>query len=378
MTEDRAFVLPQGGKGSFSEAVRSLCAGLLEGGVVDAILVPSLLPRGVMVQHVLVRDPKATERMLPLAPVLSVNAGPLVARLTRDDPGGRLAAILRPCEIRAFVELVKLNQGKRERVLILGVDCPGTVEPREYERWALENPSYKDPALEEALVKEGRLPDPAPTMRSSCLGCEYPTPSGVDIEIPIWGMDGSAWVALAKTGEGESALFTLGLEVTQGPPKRQEAVGGIVEQRRAFKRELLDKTEKELIPLEQLLGELSRCINCHNCRNACPVCYCKTCVMDSSTMEHPSSQYLRWARRRGAVRMPGDTLFFHLTRLAHMSTSCVGCGQCSSACPMGIRVADIFQAVGRRTQALFQYVPGRNLEEPIPLATFREQELEPR
>jgi formate dehydrogenase subunit beta len=64
--------------------------------------------------------------------------------------------------------------------------------------------------------------------------------------------------------------------------------------------------------------------------------------------------------------------------MAHMSTSCVGCGQCSSACPMGIRVAEIFRAVARRTQASFNYVAGRSLEEPLPLATFREEELEPR
>jgi formate dehydrogenase subunit beta len=44
---------------------------------------------------------------------------------------------------------------------------------------------------------------------------------------------------------------------------------------------------------------------------------------------------------------------------------------------MGIPVADIFRFVGHRTQSLFQYVPGRDLEEPLPLATFREDELSP-
>jgi len=32
--------------------------------------------------------------------------------------------------------------------------------------------------------------------------------------------------------------------------------------------------------------------------------------------------------------------------------------------------------VGARTQALFDYVPGRRLDEEIPLMTFREAELE--
>ena len=73
--------------------------------------------------------------------------------------------------------------------------------------------------------------------------------------------------------------------------------------------------------------------------------------------------------------MPTDTLIFHLTRLNHMSTSCVGCGMCTSACPNDIPVATAFRAVGYKTQAIFDYVAGRSLEEEVPLATFREDEL---
>jgi formate dehydrogenase subunit beta len=73
--------------------------------------------------------------------------------------------------------------------------------------------------------------------------------------------------------------------------------------------------------------------------------------------------------------MPTDTLIFQLTRLNHMATSCVGCGMCESACPNDLPVATIFRAVGEKVQALFDYVPGRSLEEELPVATFREDEL---
>ena len=73
--------------------------------------------------------------------------------------------------------------------------------------------------------------------------------------------------------------------------------------------------------------------------------------------------------------MPSDTLLFHLTRLNHMSTSCVGCGMCTSACPADIPVGRVFRAVGEKTQAIFDYVPGRSVEDPLPVITFREDEL---
>jgi formate dehydrogenase subunit beta len=48
---------------------------------------------------------------------------------------------------------------------------------------------------------------------------------------------------------------------------------------------------------------------------------------------------------------------------------------CSDACPVGISVADIFRAVGWRVQQSFGYVPGRDPEEEMIIATFREDEL---
>jgi len=74
--------------------------------------------------------------------------------------------------------------------------------------------------------------------------------------------------------------------------------------------------------------------------------------------------------------MPTDTLFYHLTRLAHMSTACVGCGQCSNACPNDIPVMELFRMVAHRTQAAFGYRAGADPCQPPPLTEFREREFE--
>ena len=72
--------------------------------------------------------------------------------------------------------------------------------------------------------------------------------------------------------------------------------------------------------------------------------------------------------------MPTDTLFFHLTRMAHMSTACVGCGQCTNACPNDIPLSDLFSFVGQHTQDAFGYRAGQDLSQQPPMCGFEEEE----
>ena len=84
--------------------------------------------------------------------------------------------------------------------------------------------------------------------------------------------------------------------------------------------------------------------------------------------------YVTWAEQKGAYRMPADTMLFHLTRLNHMVLSCVGCGMCTQACPAELPVGNVFRAIGQRIQDVFDYMPGRDVEEPLPLITFKADE----
>ncbi|PKN64485.1 MAG: formate dehydrogenase [Deltaproteobacteria bacterium HGW-Deltaproteobacteria-15] len=367
------FALDDDGKNDLAGSLSGFCRRLLEQGILDALLVAQHLPDSPMVQHTLVRSPDKLAGVDPTAPVLPVNGGVLAARLTRQDPGGKVGAVLRPCEIRAFLELVKLHQGDRERIFLIGMDCMGTFEPPQYRTWAKDNPGSSGKFLE-SVLGSGTPPQGAPSLRRACQACEFPTGEGADVQLLFVGTDRGPCL-FAGTEAGETALKGLSLKTMEEQAKRPKAVETWIKGRIASRDQLFKEVESELLPMDRLLGELSSCIRCYNCREVCPVCYCKSCVFESNTFEHASSQYLKMAKKRGVIRMPTDSLFFHLTRMVHMSTSCVGCGQCSSACPMGIRVSDIFRTVGRRTQSVFEYVPGRSLEEPLPITTFREDEL---
>jgi formate dehydrogenase subunit beta len=135
------------------------------------------------------------------------------------------------------------------------------------------------------------------------------------------------------------------------------------------------KTREASDSLDKMTAYLSNCVNCYNCRVACPVCYCKECVFVTDVFNHDPYQYLQWATRKGIIKMPTDTLFYHITRLAHMSTACVGCGQCSNACPNDIPLMELFRTIAHKTQKIFEYEAGRSLDEKPPLSEFREDEF---
>jgi len=169
----------------------------------------------------------------------------------------------------------------------------------------------------------------------------------------------------------------LGLENQKNDQKREKLVSDITAEKTKLKNKFIKDLQKKFKSIDALLNEFALCKRCYNCRSECPICFCKECIFLTNIFEHKPEQYLRWANRKGAIRLPYDTLLFHLTRLNHMVSSCVNCGQCSSACPNGLPVLELFQYIGKDVQDLFEYLPGQDPAEEPPVLTFKENELEP-
>lgn len=362
-----------------NSAIAGLLGRLLERGGVDAVLVPTKLPYkkdGRVVMQMLVTDPRHLDQVDPFAPVATCNSAKLLCSLTYEESGKKLAAVVRSCEVRAFIELVKLKQGRLDDLLLIGMDCHGRYENSDYL-------SYAD-GDEDSTINflganhEGRGTNQAVDfdITDACKSCEHPVAENVDLRLCVFGEDPRERIYVELlTDKGRQAVQPLGFSAAEEPRGRAPAVAALVKSRLEHRDQAFARVSEQIAEPTGILEIVGDCINCYNCRVACPVCYCRECVFVTDTFRHSSESYFRWAEKKGRQKMPTDTVFYHFTRMLHMSTLCVGCGQCTSACPNDIPVGMLLRTVANRTQKRFEYQPGRDVAEPQPLSTFHSDEL---
>jgi formate dehydrogenase (coenzyme F420) beta subunit len=362
--------------GDLLATLREFFRSILQLDDINAILVPQHLPMKNVVMPTLVTDPEQLNAVDPLAPAFPINTAKIVSRLTRKPVGQKLAAVLRPCEIRAFIELVKLKQARTEEVVLVGIDCMGTYKNMDYAQIAGEQKIEFTSRFYRNVLSGKEMDDQGFDLAPACKACEHPVPNGADILIGLFGVNTNETLLIqARTPKGEDLFRNFNLSNAPEPPERAAAIESLIAERTSYRDNMFAETTRVTNSVEKLSTYLANCINCYNCRVACPVCYCKECVFVTDVFNHEPIQYLRWANRKGVIKMPTDTVFYHITRLAHMSTACVGCGQCSNACPNNIPVMELFRTVSFRTQKAFEYEPGKSVEDDPPLSVFREDEL---
>jgi len=359
------------------KALRGFFKTLLDREDISAVLAPCRLAGKAMVMPTLISEKAQVDMLDPLTPAFPVNSAKIVSRLTRKPSGGTVAAVMRPCEIRAFVELVKLNQGRTEDLILISIDCLGALGNRDYLKWSRENSDDMTLKYTRQVLSGQEAIGDGIELTQACQACEFPVAQNADINLTLFGVDTSREILAQSLSEkGGLLLDALGLASADTPASRDKEIEKYISPKTAFRDQMFAEVAEQTDSTEKLGAYLSSCVNCYNCRVACPVCYCRECVFVTDVFDHEPSQYLRWAKRKGAVKMPTDTLLYHITRLTHMSTACVGCGQCTNACPNDIPVMALFRTVAHRTQAAFDYQAGRSLTESPPMSEFKEDEYE--
>ena len=222
----------------------------------------------------------------------------------------RIGIIVKGCDSRSVVGLIKEQQIERERIVIIGVACAGMLDRKKVDeklagREALAAEEINDELIVKGSGFEEKLKK-SDLLNESCMLCRHRNPSAADILI------GSA------------------LEENKGSDEF------------ASVKDLEAKTAEER--WDYFTRQTEKCIRCYACRNACPLCYCKECCVDSSQPQ--------WFGKSTELT---DTQVFHLMRTFHTAGRCVDCGACMRACPMDVDLRFLNKKIDKDVRELFSF-----------------------
>lgn len=250
---------------------------------------------------------------------------------------GKTLVCLKPCDTYSFNQLIKEHRVDREKTYIIGVGCKGKLDSEKIKAMGIKG-----------IVSV----------------------SGAEI-------DGDAETLKFDTvyGEKECAYADAMLErchVCKGKEHMvfDEVIGESKDTSTGDRFSEVEKIEA-MSPEEKFAffqAELSKCIRCNACRNACPACSCRKCVFDSNKFDS--------AQKANTVSF--EEKMFHIIRAFHVAGRCTDCGECSRVCPQGIPlhlfnrkfIKDINEFYG-------EYQAGSDTESKAPLTNFTFDDVEP-
>jgi formate dehydrogenase subunit beta len=242
----------------------------------------------------------------------------------------RMGIVAKGCDTRALLELIKERQVIRDQINIIGVPCEGMIDRVRVEA------ELRNRSIQTVEVREGTF---------LIMGKDFEK----ELEIKEF-LYPSCQVCIRKNPVIYDEL--VGEEV-------EESVGETYPDIESFEG-LSDEKRWQYFS-----EEMSRCIRCYACRNACPLCYCTECFVDASNPQ--------WI---GKSIDESDTALFHIMRAFHLAGRCVECGACERACPLGIDIRKLNRKLSKDVLALFNYKAGISLDEVAPLATYRPDDSE--
>ncbi len=357
-------------KDNVNNTIKEVIKSLLEKGCFDAILVPNRVPSGESFTYLLINDQDFLESCTPLPPIMPIQGARALRNLTRRGKTSlKVLCVMRPCEIRAAIELSKLRQVELENISFMSIDCPGALVTKDY----IDKPKDSDILYEEVL-NQWTSEHLRPTC-NTCVDFSYEnTPS--DIHIGIIGQQKNHILLSPISDKGNALLGKIDIQCSDEISSWQTKVKEILQKKTDQRNKSFSELQNKTAGAENLDNLFSDCINCHNCMRVCPICYCRQCFFESSDeVRIEAENYFIKAQNKGGVKFPANTILFHLGRISHMALSCVNCGACEDGCPMDVPVAQVFSYIGDTVQKMFDYIPGKDRNEPIPILTYKEDEL---
>ena len=111
--------------------------------------------------------------------------------------------------------------------------------------------------------------------------------------------------------------------------------------------------------------ELARCVKCYACRQVCPLCYCERCIVDKN----------RPVTIDTSATIKGN-FAWQIARAFHQAGRCVGCDECTRACPAGINLRLLNLSLARAAEQHFAYRAGMDPETPPIIGSYSQTDEE--
>ena len=379
-------------KAEHGGVVTSLLRFALESDMVDAVL--AVKPRdGNRYQGVptLITEPDEVAEAAGTLHCASPNIAQCLKKYLDGAIGVRIAAVCKPCDARAIIELAKRNQIERENLILVGLNCTGTLHPATAKRMLQEEfrVAPDDVGREDiddrkltVTLRDGtevsrdlaELEEKGYGRRENCRRCEVSIPIMADIACGKWGTNGGKLTFVEVCSQKGSDL--MGKAIDAGAIEVEAPGDEAIEARERKARQAINSArmcqDREFGALRRMpiearfaywMSQFSQCIKCFGCRDACPICYCADCYLEAD---------------RGLViggEVPPDVVF-PMLRIIHVADSCVNCGQCQDVCPSDLPLSRLAHMLNREMSPVFDYEPGMDVEMPPPLSRVTEEELE--
>lgn len=247
---------------------------------------------------------------------------------------GKVLVFLKPCDTYSFNQLLTEHRFDREKVYAVGIPCEGMADISKIK--AISGEGITSVSVDGENIIVNTLYGDAPVVINSkdvlqerCINCKSKKHVAYDELI------------------GED--------------------GDVIESNRFDEVERLEK----MSPDERFAfwqNELSRCIRCNACRDACPACTCEKCVFDNpnSGVENksPANSF--------------EEKLFHIIRAFHVAGRCTDCGECSRVCPQNIPLHLLNRKFIKDINTFYgDYQAGAEVGSRAPLVNYTTEDIEP-
>jgi|ADurb_H2B_01_Slu_FD_contig_121_66516_length_3756_multi_10_in_0_out_0_2 formate dehydrogenase (coenzyme F420) beta subunit len=367
-------------RGECGGAVTALLTHALKSGMVDAVFAVKKGSDIYDAVPTLITDPAEVAETAGSLHCGTLLLSKLIKKYLEGAENMRIAMPVKGCDAMGLYELAKRNQVNLDNILMIGLNCGGSVSPVLARKMIREKFGVDpDDVVKEEIdkgqfiivTKDGQhkgismdeLEDEGYGRRSNCRRCKMKVPRQADLACGNWGVIGDkAGKATFIEVCSEKGANLLDAAVAAGAVKTDAANPKGVEIRGKVENAMLklgDKWRKKDFEslgegkdrLKKIMNDTSRCIKCYACIENCPICYCVECSTRKPYLVTP-----------GQVPPP---FMFHLIRYAHISDSCINCGQCEENCAMDIPNALFMHALQVDLEEMFGHVPGVDMELPV-------------